>query len=110
MADLYPPPPPPPVGGPTPPRRPMKPHRGTTILVFGILGFFCCIIFAILAWIWGNEDLAEMDRGNMDPEGRSLTSAGRILGIVDVCLAIAGIIIYGLIFAIAGTAAFLPGR
>ena len=29
----------------------MRPHRGTMILVFGILGLVCCIIFGIMAWV-----------------------------------------------------------
>lgn len=88
----YAPPPPggnygPPGGGYT------EPHRGTMILIFGILGLVCCIIFGILAWVFGNQDLQKMDAGQMDPSGRGLTQAGRIMGIVSVCLAIVGIII-----------------
>jgi hypothetical protein len=70
----------------------MKPHRGTLILVLGILSFvFCGIFTAIPAWIMGNNDLKEMDAGTMDPSGRSLTNVGRILGIVAVILTVLGI-------------------
>ena len=62
----------------------MRPHRGTLILVFGILGLVCCFIFGIIAWVMGNGDLREMDTGRMDPTGRGLTQAGKICGIISV--------------------------
>jgi hypothetical protein len=72
----------------------MKPHRGTLILVLGILSFvFCGIFTAIPAWIMGKNDLKEMDAGLMDPSGRSITNAGRILGMVAVILTILGIVV-----------------
>ena len=40
----------------------------------------------------GNNDLKEIDAGRMDPSGRSLTNAGRILGIVAVVLTIVAIV------------------
>jgi hypothetical protein len=64
----------------------MKPHRGTLILVLGILALVICQPVGIAAWIMGNGDLKEMDAGAMDPSGRSLTNAGRIIGIVAVAL------------------------
>jgi hypothetical protein len=66
----------------------MKPHRGAVILVFGILGLVVCQLFGIAAWVMGNNDLREMNRGFMDPSGRELTSAGRILGMVATGLMI----------------------
>ena len=78
----------------------LKPHRGTMILVFGILGLVCCIIFGIVAWVMGNNDLAEMDAGIMDPEGRGFTQAGKICGIISVVIQVIGIIAYILIMVI----------
>ncbi len=69
------------------------PHRGGTILVYGILGLVCCIIFAILAAIQGSQDLAKMDRGEMDPDGRTMTRIGQILGFVGIGLAIVGVVL-----------------
>ena len=68
----------------------MKPHRGTLVLVMGILGIVCngCFVFGIIAWIFGKNDLAEMDAGTMDPEGRGLTNAGKICGMVGVGLGV----------------------
>lgn len=76
--------------------RPMEPHRGTMILIFGIVGLLLCGIFAILAWAFGNQDLKKMREGIMDPSGESNTNTGRILGIIGVCLWIAGILFYAI--------------
>lgn len=82
----------------------MKPHRGVLILVFGILGFVVCVIFGILAWTWGNNDLKEMDAGLMDPEGRGLTNAGRIIGMVN-CILVAVFIVLWLLMLMCGIGA-----
>jgi len=64
----------------------MKPHRGTLILVFGILGIVICGPFAVAAWVMGSGDLKQMDAGTMDPSGRSNTNAGKICGIIGTIL------------------------
>ena len=64
----------------------MKPHRGTLILVLGILSLLVCAPLGIFAWIMGNSDLREMDSGTMDPEGRSLTQGGKVCGIIACIL------------------------
>ena len=49
----------------------MKPHRGTLILVLGIVSIFVCgIILGPIAWVMGNNDLREMSAGTMDPSGK----------------------------------------
>ena len=65
----------------------MKPHRGTLILVFGILGIVSCFPLGIAAWVMGKRDLKEMDAGIMDPAGRGNTNAGRICGMIGTLLA-----------------------
>ena len=60
----------------------MKPHRGTLILVFGILGIVTCFPLGIAAWVLGRRDLKEMEAGTMDPAGRGNTNAGRICGMI----------------------------
>jgi hypothetical protein len=84
----------------------MKPHRGTLILVLGILSLvFCGVFTAIPAWVMGSSDLKEMDAGLMDPTGRSITNVGKILGIVSVSLTVlafvAGVVLmaFGLLTA-----------
>jgi hypothetical protein len=78
-----------------PVRRDCEPHRGSLILVFGILSLvvLACgglgiigLPFAILAWVLGNQDLEKMRAGTMDPEGQGLTQAGRICGIVGTII------------------------
>lgn len=71
----------------------MKPHHGTLILVFGILGLVICAPLGIAAWVMGSGDLKQMDSGAMDPSGRSLTNAGRILGMIATILLGIGIVI-----------------
>lgn len=67
-------------------------HRGTLILVLGILGLVICPILGIIAWVMGSGDLKQMQAGRMDPEGRGLTQAGKILGIVSVVFMAIGIL------------------
>ena len=81
----------------------LTPHRGTVILVLGIVGLaipilfsLCCGIFSsiagcicgIIAWVMANKDLRKMAEGKMDPTGRGLTQAGKVCGIISVILAI----------------------
>lgn len=70
----------------------LKPHRGTMLLIFGILGIICCFIFAILAWVMGSGDLKAMAAGEMDRSGEGLTNAAKILGIVGCVLAILSLV------------------
>ncbi|HIO52403.1 MAG TPA: DUF4190 domain-containing protein [Phycisphaerales bacterium] len=72
----------------------MQPHRGTMILVFGILGLVVCMPLGIVAWVMGSGDLKKMDAGLMDPEGRGTTQAGKIIGMVATILAIVGIALW----------------
>ena len=68
-------------------RRNLAPHRGTLILVLGILSLAGAGIFTgIPAWIMGNNDLKEIRAGRMDPEGESQTNIGKILGMVSCIL------------------------
>jgi phage FluMu protein Com len=72
-------------------------HRGGLILAFGILGWVVCFPFGIAAWIMGNHDLREMEAGRMDRSGEGLTRAGKILAIVQICLTVGAIAVYGII-------------
>jgi hypothetical protein len=69
-------------------------HRGGMILALGIMAI-CCNIAAvpgILAWILGSSDLKQMEAGRMDPEGRGMTQAGMIMGMVMTIFVIIGIV------------------
>ena len=83
----------------------MKPHRGTLILVLGILGLVVCGPLGIVAWVMGSGDLKEIDAGTMDPAGRGTTQAGKICGIIATILMIIGVIVAILIVALAGLGA-----
>lgn len=94
---------------PQPPQQPpqqvgagagMEPHRGTLVLVLGILGLVVCVILGIVAWVMGNGDLRKMDAGQMDPSGRGLTQAGRVCGMISVILAIVGFAIWALMMIV----------
>jgi hypothetical protein len=84
----YPPEPPPPPAT-NPPRyredSRLAPHRGVIILILGICSMVVnCFILGIIAWAMGNKDLREIDEGRMDPAGRGMTQAGRIVGMIHV--------------------------
>lgn len=64
----------------------LLPHRGTLVLVFGILSLVLCQPLGIAAWIMGNNDLRAMREGRMDPSGESVTNAGKICGIIGTVL------------------------
>jgi hypothetical protein len=76
----------------------MKPHRGTVILVLGILGIVVCAPLGIAAWVMGSGDLKEMDAGTMDPAGRGNTQAGKICGIIGTILFAISLVIIGIVF------------
>lgn len=86
-------------------QQPLTPHRGSLILVLGILSIVCCFICGIVAWVMGNKDLKQMAAGTMDRSGEGLTKAGKICGMVGVILAIVGIVIQ-LIFILLGFGMF----
>ena len=76
----------------------MQPHRGTMILVLGILSLVCCQLLGPVAFFMGNGDLKAMDEGRMDPQGRDLTNIGKILGIIGSVLLVVSCVgggIYG---------------
>lgn len=77
----------------------LPPHRGTLIMVLGVLGIIMCQVVGVVAWVLANKDLAEMDAGRMDPSGRDLTRVGKILGMIAVglmLLAIVGFLVFGM--------------
>ncbi|MBC24615.1 MAG: hypothetical protein CMJ32_11980 [Phycisphaerae bacterium] len=70
-----------------------RPHRGTLILVFGILSLVCtCWPIGVVAWVMANTDLAAMNAGTMDSTGRGMTTVGKVLGIVSICLALLAVV------------------
>ena len=79
-------------------------HRGTLILVLGILSLVGCTFFTgIPAWIMGKGDLAKMKGDQMDSDGKVFTKAGMICGMISCILSIITIVALGLLMAL-GTA------
>ena len=70
-----------------------EPHRGTMVLVLGILSLVLCQLCGPFAWIMGKNDLKKMDAGRMDPDGRGLTQGGMICGIVGSILLALGLLL-----------------
>ena len=75
-----------------------NPHRGGVILALGILSWAIgCPIFGVVAWVMGSNDLGEMRAGTMDPQGQSLTEAGRWMGMlhtmVSLIVAVVGLLV-----------------
>ena len=66
-------------------RRSYDPHRGTTIILCAVFGL-CCGFLAIAAVIMGFMDLAKMNRGEMDPDGKTPTIIGLVIGFLVVGL------------------------
>jgi Domain of unknown function (DUF4190) len=100
-----PPPPPSPYGSPygSPYYGAREHPQGMTILVLGILGLVVCGLLGPVAWVMGNNALAEIDRNPAAYTNRGTVQAGRICGIVATCLLILGVVIA--IIAIAAAAA-----
>ncbi len=72
----------------------LQPHRGSTVLVLGIIGVVACLVCGIIAWAMGASDLKAMREGRMDRSGESNTRAGMICGIVSVCLHVVGFVVW----------------
>jgi len=62
----------------------LRSHRGGTVLALGIMSLVAGLLLVplgIVAWIMGSKDLRAMNRGELDPAGRSLTQMGWAFGI-----------------------------
>jgi hypothetical protein len=93
----------------------IKPDRGSLILVLGILSMIFFPPLGIVAILMGRGDLAEIDAGQRDPEGRTSTKVGYICGIIGTILLvlnIAAVIFilerFGLLFGAVGTMQISP--
>ena len=100
-------------------RRDAEPHRGTLILVLGILSivlFALCgpvgLPLGIAAWVMGRRDLVKMRENRMDREGEGLTQAGWICGIIGTILdslsLLCLLVYFGFIFTMIGSVRRAP--
>ena len=77
------------------------PHRGSLVLVMGLLSWLSCGIFGVVAWYLGKQDLKRIRAGIMDRSGFELTRAGYWLGLASVLLHLALIGLASLVVVIA---------
>lgn len=82
----------------------LTPHRGTLILVLGVLSLPFWIT-GPFAWYLGRQDIAEMDAGRMDPQGRDITQVGVIIGMIMTILAAIGVLFWIAFIALFASAA-----
>jgi hypothetical protein len=86
----------------------LLPHRGSLVLVLGILSipfaFFGAVpgfAMGVAAWMMGARDLREMRDGYLDPMGEGETTAGLVCGIIGSIIGgvfLLGILLYVLVF------------
>ena len=85
---------------------PVDHPQGTTILILGILSLVVCGLLGPVAWIMGNNALAEIDRTPTAYGNRGNVQAGRICGIIATVLLAVGIVfIIIVLVAAAGSSA-----
>ncbi len=63
-----------------------KADQSGMVLAFGILSWFLCPIFGIVAWIMGQAGLKDIAAGLVDPANKGIMQAGYYLGMVHVIL------------------------
>jgi hypothetical protein len=98
-------------------RRDLEPHRGTMVLVFGILslvlplacgvpGFIIGIGLGITGAIMGTRDVSRMRKGLVDPDGESQTRVGQILSFVGLGMSVVLLLACGALYTVLIVATF----
>ncbi len=101
---MSPPPPPPAYGSPYGGYGGYEHPQGTTILVLGILSLVACGLLGPVAWVMGNNAIAEIDRNPSAYSNRGSVQAGRICGIVASALLIVSLVILVVVLIAAAAA------
>lgn len=73
--------------------RSYSPHDGGAMLVWAIIGFFCCWFASIYVLIKSTSSINEIKAGSMDPSGRVLLEVARIIAIIDILLVVVGLVL-----------------
>jgi len=73
-------------------------RQATTVLVFGVLTFTICMIFAPVAWLAGNHYVERCRVLDVEPKGMAIV--GRILGICGTVLL--GLVAMGVLVGVCG--------
>lgn len=77
--------------------------QGTTVMVIGILGLVVCQLLGPVAWIMGNNAIAEIDANPMAYSNRSAVQAGRICGIVSTAILVFSAVIFLIVLLVAAS-------
>ncbi len=72
--------------------RSYSPHDGGAMLIWAIVGLFCCWFISIYVLIKSSQSINEIRNGTMDPSGRGLLEAARIIAIIDLILVVLAIV------------------
>jgi hypothetical protein len=93
-------------------RRDCEPHRGGVLRALGIaslvvppaglliaplIGFVGGIALGLTVWALAGRDLAKMDAGLMDPDGRRATMSARRLGLTGVLVSLGMLVLLVLV-------------
>jgi phage FluMu protein Com len=73
--------------------RSYSPHDGGTMLIWAIVGLLCCWFISIYVLIKSSQSINEIRNGTMDPSGRGLLEAARIIAIIDLILVVVSIVL-----------------
>jgi len=84
-------PPPQPPSYEYPPPQQSASTNAIVSLVLGILSFFCCPLFAPVAWFLASQELKAVQAGSSPPASEGIAKAGLIVGII-------GTVYMGLVF------------
>ncbi len=76
----------------------LPPHRGEMVLILGLLGLLVCPLLGIAPVVMASRDLPLIDSGRMNPSGRGLVVAGKVLGWVSIVLVLLQLVILFCIF------------
>lgn len=85
--------------------RSYSPHDGTSLLIWAIVGLFCCWFVSIYVIFKASSSINEIKAGQMDPSGRGLLETARIIAIIDLILVLIGVIRYFITLAFVGAGA-----
>ena len=90
--------------------RRVEPHRGSTVLILGLVSLLACGLIGPVAWSMGGTDLKKMRAGTMDPRGEGETKAGYVCGIIATIFLGITVIMIGVwlvfVFAVVAAAPF----
>ena len=78
----------------------LPPHHGEVVLILAILGLFLCccgLPLSLIAAVWGSIQLRGIQEGAINPSGRGMLQAGRILGVINCVLS--GLVVVFFLFS-----------